>query len=134
MKTLKPILIVLAVALVAVSGVVDSGHASEQSMSRRKARPNARTFTVSGTYTGLLSGDVIVSGRSIFIAKNAVVYDVEDGILDPEMPVASSNVSLTGTIKNGNLVASLIIVSRNEGSDYSTVTMPDVIAPVGRPR
>jgi len=134
MNTMQRKLFVLAVVLVAVGGVADAGRAENQAMARTKARANARTFTVSGGYSGLLAGDVMVSGRDVTIADNAVIYDVEDGVLDPGTIVATSNVALAGTIKKGKMVATVIIVSRNRGNDYSMTTLPDMLAPAGRPK
>lgn len=133
MKTLKPTLIVLTLALAAMTLVADSGRTEERSTARR-IRTGKQNFSVSGSYTGLLSGDIIVSGRPIFVPESALLYDVEDGVMEAGSVVASSSVSISGTIQNGDMIAGIIIIARDEGSDYSNTTMPNMIAPAGRPQ
>jgi len=134
MKTLKPTLIALTVAVVALTGMADSGHSEEKGTQRRGARAKTQIFSVSGSFSGLLSGDVIINGQSAFISDHAVIYDVNDGILEAGSVVSSSNVCLSGVVKNGDRIVTIVIVSRDEASDYSNMTMPNMIASPSQPR
>ncbi len=133
MKNRKTSIAVLAA--LAAGLVFGPSHASKGIPSERGRSVRATKFSVSGVYSGALSGSVLLGTESVEIADGVRPYQVGTGFLDEGAVVTSAGVYASGVVRRGKMFATSVIVSETESSqDYSETTLPDVEADPSRAR
>lgn len=130
MKNLK-IAVVAAFATAALAQApADAGRNGESSMARK-----APAVSVSGEYSGGLTGTILLGGETVVVPKNTLIIDPNGRKLERGASVTGRLVRASGHVREGKFVAILISVGDPVSKqDFSEVTLPDVEADPDRAR
>lgn len=109
----------LAVCAVSVTG------AKEQAMNKGKGVAKSVPFSVTGQFSGSLSGEIVVNGQSIFINDKTSIHKVGHGPIDQGSGVSNCAVLVGGVMKGKKAIATMILVGEPESrEDFSQTTIP----------
>lgn len=120
-QTIRIILLSAALAVVAV-GVTG---AKEQRVPKSKGVPaKGVPFSVTGVYSGSLSGEIVVNGQSVFINDKTSIQKVGKGPVEPGESVSNSAVYVSGVMKGKKAIATMVVVGEKESTqDFSQTTI-----------
>ncbi len=113
--------ILLTAALSA--GAMTLSNATEKNM---RVAPTGKTvpFSVMGIYSGMLSGEIVVDGQSVFITDKTTFHKVESGPVEGGLSVTKAPIVVTGVMKGKKAMATMIVIGERESSaDYSQTTV-----------
>lgn len=114
--------IILLSAVLAAAAVNVTG-AAEKHKSKGVAAKTV-PFTVTGVYSGALEGEVMVSGRSVFINDKTSVHRVGTGPVAAGESVTKTAVYISGVMKGKKAIATMVLIGERETSnDYSQTTI-----------
>jgi len=119
----RTIRIVLLAAALAASAVSITG-AGEQKVPTGKGVAKNVPFSVSGVYTGSLSGEIMVNGQSVCINDKTWFQKVGEGPVTPGTSVSKTAVAIGGVMKGKKAIATLVIIGEQESSaDFTQSTI-----------
>ena len=101
------------VVLFAVAGDVTArGGAASLIKKQNKARKvkDGQTFSVSGVYSGRLSGEMKINGRKVYVSDRATVWMIGEGEGKLDAFVTKRRVFVAGVFKKGVPVVNQILV------------------------
>jgi hypothetical protein len=128
---------ILKLTLIASVAILALGHAPADA-GREQARSRTRQaagFNVAGTYSGALSGTILVGGEMVVIPKKVTIIDTNGRTLKPGTSVSGRGLYVSGRMQDGDRVAGFIVVSDpSSKSDFSQQTLPNMEADPNRAR
>jgi hypothetical protein len=108
---------VLAAAAVSVTGAAEK-HKSKGMQG--KSAP----FSVAGVYSGSFDGEILVSGRSVYITDKTSFHRVGKGPVEAGESVTKTAVYVSGVMKGKKAIATMVLIGERETSnDYSQTTI-----------
>jgi hypothetical protein len=122
-RSIRIIALVVALAAVAVSVT----GAKEQNVPKSKGvSVKATPFAVTGTFSGSLSGEIVVNGQSVFITDKTTFQKVGVGPIDAGRGVSNTAIFVGGVMKGKKAIATMIVIGEEEVSaDFSQTTIPN---------
>ncbi|MCI0452286.1 MAG: hypothetical protein L0Z51_07830 [Candidatus Latescibacteria bacterium] len=120
----QSIRIILLSALMAALTVGVTG-AKEQKMPKGKGVPGKPVpFSVTGVYSGSLSGEIVVNGQSVFVNEKTSIQVVGKGPGEFGESVSNAGVIVSGVMKGKKAIATMVVVGERESSkDFSQTTI-----------
>ena len=111
---------VLAVAAVGIAVAGEQGMAKSKKGMPTKSVP----FTVSGLFSGSISDEIVVDGRSIIITNKTSVHRVDKGPVEVGESVSNSAVMVSGVMKGKKAIATMVLIGdRTSSEDFSMTTI-----------
>lgn len=119
----RTVLIMLLSAALAAATVGTTG-ATEQKVPKGKGVTKSVPFSVTGVYTGSLSGEIVVDGQSIFINDKTSLHKVGVGPVEGGETVNNAAIFVGGVMKGKKAIATMIVIGeRTSTDDYSETTI-----------
>lgn len=124
--------IMLLSAALAATAVSITG-ATEQAMPKGKGVPAKMVpFSLTGVYSGPLSGEITVDGQSVFINDKTSLHKVGVGPVEAGQSISNTAVYIGGVMKGKKAIATMIVIGERETSDdFSQATVPGADRPAG---
>jgi hypothetical protein len=95
--------------------LVDAAQA--EGSENKRTKPSIMSYkmggssAVSGMFTGALRGEIRISGKKVLITKNTTVFTAGSGLVKGNARVVNKAVYATGTMKQGVLVAKIVVIN-----------------------
>jgi hypothetical protein len=123
MNTRSIRIIVLLVALAATAVSVTG--AKEQNVPKSKGVASKVTpFAVTGTFSGSLSGEIVVNGQSVILTNKTSFQEVGVGPVDAGRGVSKRAIFVGGVVKGKKHIATFVVIGEEEASaDFSQSTI-----------
>jgi hypothetical protein len=119
----RTVRIMLLSAALAATAVSITG-AAEQKNKGKGVPAKSVPFSVTGVYSGSLSGEITVNGQSIFINDKTSFHRVGQGPVAAGESVSKTAVSIGGVMKGKKAIATMVVIGEPETSnDYSQTTI-----------
>jgi hypothetical protein len=130
MKFLKLTLIVAFAAVALGHARADAGQAQGMAVGKK-----GNAASASGVYSGPLSGTIVLGSEMVVVPKKVAIVDLKGKRMAPGSSVSGRSLWVSGQVRDGKLVAGLIVVGEPTSSeDFSEETLPDVLADPDRAR
>ena len=111
---LASLLVTLVTAGAATAGNNDGAQQSKE------LKKMGGDFAVAGTFTGKLEGHITVGGQKILITKKTTIFEAGSGPVKRRARVMDTPVYITGSMRRGVLVASVVVIADRKNSGRST--------------
>jgi len=123
MNTRSIRIMALFVALAAVTVSVTG--AKEQNVPKSKGvSVKATPFAVTGTFSGSLSGEIVIDGQSVYITDKTTFHQVGVGPVEAGRGVSHAAVYIGGVMKGKKAIATMVVIGEEEVSnDFSQSTI-----------
>jgi len=104
-------------AALALTVIVAADAAAASRLGRARANePSApESFSLSAEYTGSLTGDIRIGGRTFRLAPGAVCFELGAGPIRPETVLASRQLYVTGWLRNDVGMIQMVVVRPARG-------------------
>jgi hypothetical protein len=118
------------VAIVLLAAVLAAGVASAAGVSRFRSQGVAKllldtpTFSTSGEYTGELGGDIVLDGAMYHLSPNAVIYQVDQGVIPMGSDLDHQLVFMTGRIQGTSRLVDAVVVQ--PADEVRTIGSPTI--------
>jgi hypothetical protein len=115
--------ITAAIVTLAVAATAAVALAGRSTLDRgRKHGP--RTFTISGTFSGLFDGAMHMNGHKVVVTKKTVIHSTREGTLEYGSSVARKPVFVSGVIERGVMRATMIVVREGRSGKREAGVLP----------
>ncbi len=79
-------------------------------------------FSVTGVYSGSISGEMVVNGQSVFVNDKTSIQRVGKGPVSMGESVSNSAVIVSGVMKGKKAIATMVLIGEPETSNDFTQT------------
>jgi hypothetical protein len=113
------ILLASLLATLAPAGAAAAGN-NDRPRQPRELKRTGDDFAVAGTFTGTLDGSVTVGGRTVLITEKTTVFEAGTGAAKRRVRLTDAPVYITGKMRRGVLVASVVVITGGKSPGRST--------------
>jgi hypothetical protein len=121
MELRKQLFCIIAAALVASTGFIAVVAKADTNKKIRVKKSSGSS--ISALYTGVLQGKIKVGGQDVLITKKTTIYQTGDTRRHTPRSVVKKAVYVSGKMRNGVLVAQIVLVSDKNKSGVTPLTM-----------